>query len=61
MIEELRLITARIQTADRLLDSITLPLWENLGISQSMLESELAQIRAEAEQEESAESASGPS
>jgi len=53
MIEELRKVTARFQTADRLLEAITLPLWEDLGISQSMMESELAQMRAEAEQRDS--------
>jgi len=38
MIRELRELTVRFQTTDRMLDSVTLPLWERLGMTQEILE-----------------------
>lgn len=53
MIEELRDMTARFQATDRLLDSITLPLWEKLGFTQAMMESEVRKMLSEADARES--------
>lgn len=52
MIEELRDMTARFQATDRLLDSITLPLWEKLGFTQAMMEREVAKMQSEADARE---------
>jgi hypothetical protein len=48
MIAELRDMATRFQWADSDLESITLPLWERLGLTQERLEEELASMNAEA-------------
>jgi hypothetical protein len=52
MIEELCTITLRFQTTDRRIESITLRLWERLGITRVIFESELSRMKAEAESRE---------
>jgi hypothetical protein len=49
MIDELRTLTLRFQTTDRQVETTTLRLWNRLGITQTMLESELSKMQAEAE------------
>lgn len=49
MIEELRKIDFRFQETDRLVDSITLPLWADLGITQEIIESEIETLMHDAD------------
>jgi hypothetical protein len=52
MIDELRSMTSRFQATDRRLDSITLPLWEKLGIAQALMELEVRKMLSEADERE---------
>ncbi len=52
MIAELRAMTERFQVADRLVDAVWIPLWENLGLTDGIMQAELERMRAEADRRE---------
>ena len=54
MIRELREVTRRFQEADGMVDAISLPLWAALGLTEEMVEKELARVRAEASKRDGA-------
>jgi hypothetical protein len=49
MIAELRSMATRLQTADRLVDELAIPLWERLGVTRERVEAETKRMREEAE------------
>ena len=48
MKEELQGIISKFKNADKILDSIYLPLWEKYGVNEEFIERELEQMRIEA-------------
>lgn len=54
MIIKLRQITVQLQKTDCALEPVTLQLWQRLGITEEMFETELARMKTEAAKRESA-------
>ncbi len=49
MINELRAMTRRFQETDRFVNAIWMPLWDNLGLTQELMDAEIQRMRDEAE------------
>ena len=52
IIGELRAMTRRFQKTDRLVDAVWIPLWERLGLTETLMQAELERMRAEADRRE---------